>query len=148
MQTRRQFLRDCSFVAATVALAPAALAKTTASPIAPRFSQFAREVNSRFTVRSGTQTVELVLAAARTMPVLPELPGFEHFSLVFQGPAHLPLSQDTYTFTHARLGSLPIFIVPSGKPNGTLYEAIFNCPTSETELAALCARVPKRSVRC
>lgn len=36
----------------------------------------------------------------------------ECFSVVFLGPADLPLRQGTYRLTHSRLGTFDLFIVP------------------------------------
>jgi len=52
---------------------------------------------------------------------------FESFSLLFTGPADRPLGQRTYRFTHERLGSFDLFIVPvSADHNARQYEAVFN----------------------
>lgn len=53
--------------------------------------------------------------------------GHECFSLLFRGPAHLPLAQSTYELQHKTLGKPAIFIVPTGSDeNGRYYEAVFN----------------------
>jgi len=53
--------------------------------------------------------------------------GFESFSLLFDGPADRPLGQQTYRFSHERLGSFDLFIVPvSTERNARQYEAVFN----------------------
>jgi hypothetical protein len=52
---------------------------------------------------------------------------FECFSLLFTGPAERPLAQRTYRFSHERLGSFDLFIVPvGGDGNARQYEAVFN----------------------
>jgi len=52
---------------------------------------------------------------------------FESFSLLFDGPADPPLGQRTYRFTHERLGSFDLFIVPVSATSGSRqYEAVFN----------------------
>lgn len=49
------------------------------------------------------------------------------FSLIFHGPSHVPLSQNTYALEHPDLGRLPIFLVPvSQQEEGFLYEAVFS----------------------
>jgi hypothetical protein len=154
MQTRRKFLRDCSLLAATTALVPAAaLAQTPVSPPPPPawpgFEQFRRQVNTAFVLRTGSQTVELVLAEAAAVPAgTPgaEVPGLENFSLLFHGPAQSPLTQDTYAFEHPNLGRLSIFIVPVGRPRTTQghYEAIFNRPASAAEFALQISQAPRR----
>jgi hypothetical protein len=61
----------------------------------------------------------------------PAPPGFEQFSLLFQGAAEPLLSQGTYIFAHADLGELPLFIVPVGKSStGIQYEV---CISRSTE---------------
>jgi hypothetical protein len=153
MQTRRKFLRDCSLLAATTALVPAAaLAQTPVSPMTPPawpdFEQFRRQVNTAFVLRTGSQTVELVLAEAVAVPT--RTSGAEIFSLLFHGPAQSPLTQDTYAFEHPNLGRLSIFIVPVGRPRTTHghYEAIFNRPASAAEFALQISQAPRRRQRC
>jgi len=52
---------------------------------------------------------------------------FEGFSLLFDGPEDRPLGQRTYRFTHERLGSFDLFIVPvSATRESRQYEAVFN----------------------
>lgn len=51
----------------------------------------------------------------------------ESFSLVFRGPAGVPLPQMMYTFEHDEIGTFALFIVPIGPDDGgLLYEAVFN----------------------
>jgi hypothetical protein len=51
----------------------------------------------------------------------------QQFSLVFRGPAEVPLPQGTYTVTHAELGRLELFLVPIGADaDGLRYEAAFS----------------------
>ncbi len=49
------------------------------------------------------------------------------FSLIFTGPANVPLPQDTYLLRHEILGDIPLFIVPI-RADAELrsYQAIFN----------------------
>jgi hypothetical protein len=154
MQTRRKFLRDCSLVAVTATVAPlAALAQNPASRIGaqewPGFEQFARQVNTPFFVRSGLQTVKLLLVEASPFSAASpdaEDAGNEKFSLQFRGPAQPPLEQDTYRLDHQRLGRLSIFIVPIGCLDTTHchYEAIFDRPVDAAELALQLALAPRR----
>lgn len=153
MQTRRKFLRDCSLVAATAALAPAALGQSrvlhTMAPAWPGFARFRQQVNTAFAVQAGSQTVSLVLAKASALPAPPtgsEIAGNECFSLLFRGPARSPLPQDTYQFDHPQLGTQAIFIVPVGLAGVTHchYEAVFNRPMHAADLAGLIACAPKR----
>ena len=49
------------------------------------------------------------------------------FSLVFEGPAHPQLAQQTYQVVHPTLGECAIFLVPIGRSaNAAQYEAVFN----------------------
>ena len=52
----------------------------------------------------------------------------EHsFSVLFRGSGRQPLGQGTYKFSHNRVGSFPLFIVPMAPADGDrYYEAIFN----------------------
>ncbi len=50
----------------------------------------------------------------------------ECFFLLFEGPADLPLTQETYTVKHSELGKFQIFVVPSANNGGLKYEAHFN----------------------
>lgn len=70
--------------------------------------------------------VKLIEVKSRPAP-----PGFEQFSLLFQGAADPLLSQGTYIFAHADLGELPLFAVPVGKGSaGVQYEV---CISRSTE---------------
>ena len=55
---------------------------------------------------------------------------YEKFSLLFDGPRHQWLEQETYSIRHADLGELLMFIVPVLARDGCsfVYEAIFNRP--------------------
>ena len=54
--------------------------------------------------------------------------GKECFSIVFLGPRSLPLRQDTYTITHAAMGTFQLLVVPGSPkdPSGRHYEAVIN----------------------
>ena len=56
--------------------------------------------------------------------------GIRQFSLFFHGPADRILPQGTYSFRHAALGSLMLFIVPVIGSNAEriVYQACFNVP--------------------
>lgn len=154
MQTRRKFLRDCSWVAATASLVPpAALAQQHAAQMAlakgPGLEQFARQVNTSFRVRTELQPVKLTLVEASAFSSATpysEDACNEKFSLLFRGSTQEPLEQDSYLFDHPRLGRHVIFIVPIGSQDTTYchYEAIFNRPVNSAELARQLARAPQR----
>jgi hypothetical protein len=153
MQTRRQFLRDCSLVATAVTLAPAALARNTDVPAtlmaSPSFEQFVRHLNSSFVVRAGFQVSSLTLVEANAFSAATadgEDAGNEKFSLLFRSNVLPVLQQDTYSLEHSRLGRLSIFIVPieHADKQHRYYEAIFDRAVDPAELAVLLARAPKR----
>jgi hypothetical protein len=53
--------------------------------------------------------------------------GREPFSLLFRNTAPLLFPQQTYRMTHARVGSVDIFLVPVAREReGFLYQAVFN----------------------
>lgn len=51
-------------------------------------------------------------------------PTHDSFSLLFQAPAGVSPTADTYTIEHATLGALYLFLSPIG-PTGQIYEACF-----------------------
>ena len=88
-----------------------------------RFATYAPLVGSRFEIHrpdGGSVSFELVDAT--------ELPGRgECFSLVFRGPADVPLDQRIYRLEHASLGEFPLFLVPLGPcDGGQQLEAVVN----------------------
>jgi hypothetical protein len=53
--------------------------------------------------------------------------GRSPFSIVFRGPREPVLPQRIYTFSHEKLGSFELFIVPIGPDDeGMRYEAVFS----------------------
>jgi len=141
MNTRRNFITGCSLLAAGVALTPARLLAAAGFPAGPSFAlpgltAFGREIGTTFHVlRTGQPTAQLFLTAARALPTATARPavqdgaaGEHQFSLLFSGPRDLALTQDTYTFEHASLGQLAMFIVPVllQEERHQYYEAIFN----------------------
>ena len=154
MQTRRKFLRDCSLAAAAASLGPAVAwgqnpAGRISAPDWPGLAQFAGQVNTSFLVRTGFDTVRLLLVRANPFSAASldaEDAGNEKFSLLFRGPAQKPLEQNTYQFDHPRLGRLFIFIVPAGwlGTSYCFYGAIFDRPVNAAQLAAQLARAPRR----
>ncbi len=143
MKPRRTFLLRCSAVAAGVAVMPGAMLA------APRLSrgggvhaglaEFEKNLNSSFEVSHANGpkvTLKLVKAqatvrrgASRKSPPGGD-EGNEKFSLIFRGPRHQLLPQDTYHFRHGELGELSLFIVPglSRDQRHYTYQAIFNRP--------------------
>lgn len=92
-------------------------------------ANFANHLNSIFRVRvNSPQPVELKLVEVKGYANgANEQSGMERFSLFFNGPGDLHLSQRTYELEHKQLGSLDIFLVTVAKDErGFLYEAVFN----------------------
>lgn len=153
MKTRRHFLRSCSVVAATAAIAPvsgwAVNSRVRELELdSSLFGGFAGVVNTPFSVRAPSGVVKLVLV--QVSPAPPALPGAEddgneRFSLFFHGPNREPLEQGTYIFEHPRMGRLAIFIARIGSldPADCWYEAVFNHAVSPQGLSAQLARAPR-----
>lgn len=130
VSTRRKFIVSCSALATSAAALPLSsifagccLRELATGEI--RFETFAAQVNSQFVARNAAgvpQSLKLVEATSR------DSASGEHFSLLFRGDGHEPLDQETYSFEHARLGRIEIFIVPIGRStaNHCYYEAVFN----------------------
>jgi len=146
MKNRRQFLFDCSTLTVAAGLLPSALMAAAAAKMpacAADFAAFAAQQGTVFTVSSpATSPVRLKLVAAKTNPSTHPLAHLapdarnEKFSLLFRSTGPLALTQNTYAFEHPALGRLDIFIVPvqvRGSAHSH-YEAIFNCPPTETSV--------------
>lgn len=93
---------------------------------------FTENLGTRFTFRlGGVKLTDMPLIAVYNLnPPFVKSDGTtsrECFSIVFQGPASIPLRQGTYTVAHSTLGTFDLFIVP-GARNGTAlhYEAVIN----------------------
>lgn len=99
---------------------------------------FRTHAQSKFTIEVADQAMELELADVNELGKEPiPLPPQESdkraveripFSLIFHGPAQPCLPQRIYPFTHEKMGSFSMFIVPIGpNPDGNMqYEAVFN----------------------
>jgi hypothetical protein len=85
---------------------------------------FAAHLHTAFTVQTnGGDSLSLELDAVRE---LPSPPAYEAFSLVFRGPAHTRLPQQTHRFEHGSLGSFEIFVTAiAGDAESISYEAVF-----------------------
>jgi hypothetical protein len=154
MPTRRQFLRDCSLAGAAASLAPAAVLAQNAgwrgrSPERLLFQHFAGQLNTFFRVQAGQGSCRLLLVdvsrLAGTTPNAEDARN-ERFCLLFRGPAHQPLAQDTYVFEHPGLGRLGIFIVPTVCARDTArcyYEAVFNYPVHPADILVQLSRAPQ-----
>jgi hypothetical protein len=101
---------------------------TADEPVGPTLASFEPHLGSGFTVHIGAETAPpLRLDEATRLPVRPQAPRPEAFSLVFSG-APPALEQRTYVLRHPALGAMDIFLVPIGvEPDGRIrYEAVFN----------------------
>lgn len=78
-------------------------------------SGFEGALNSVFSVSMAGQPESSQPFTLTEVKNRPAPPGFEQFSLLFQGAAAALLPQGTYIFAHANFGELPLFTVPVGK---------------------------------
>ena len=158
MPTRRQFLRDCSVAATFASFTPTAVLAQSRNgrsrvPDQLVFEQFARHLNTSFSLRAGPRTARLLLVEANRLAAPAantEDARNERFCLLFRGPAHQALAQNTYVFEHPRLGRLDIFIVPTvcaAHPAYCYYEAIFNYPVYPADRVDQLSRAPHRARR-
>jgi Domain of unknown function (DUF6916) len=86
---------------------------------------FAKHVNTAFTLHDGNREWPLTLTSITTMPG--RSGKRQPFSLVFVGMPGVVLPQQIYSLDHALMGRLSIFLVPIGADaGGTQYEAIFS----------------------
>jgi hypothetical protein len=102
---------------------------TTGEPTLEQ-AAFRVAIGTPFVVRlpDGT-TVELTLVAVERGP---SRPGWERFTLLFDGPAPATLPHLTYVVEHASLGTFPLFVGPVVADEGSpRYEAVFNRPAPE-----------------
>jgi hypothetical protein len=102
-----------------------------AAPADTWASQFRPHVGSSFAIDEVSQRVRLASIAEQ-----PIRDGVEQFSLLFHGSAGVPILHGIYTFHHAALGRLELFITPVGAQAATpVYEACFSRHLSSKELA-------------
>lgn len=85
---------------------------------------FSAQVGTPFTLAA---SIPLTFDLTDATALDPHAPRDSQFSLILRGPLQPALEQGTYTFTHAQLGELTIFIVPIGRDAaGMSYQAVFN----------------------
>src|ERR1041384_2868161 len=92
-------------------------------------AQFAAQLNTTFRVRVDTpQPLELkLIEVTGWQSQTQEQSGMERFSVIFKGPAHILIPQQTCTLEHEQLGTWDIFLVPIAQDeDGFRYEAVFN----------------------
>jgi hypothetical protein len=125
--SRGSFLRVCG-----AALVGASLPQWSpgTKPPAPALStslgegaaSFSPHVGSLFTIEETGQRLQLRDVAESAIS-----PGIEQFALHFTAPAETSIMHGTYTFRHAALGRIEMFITPVGAPaHGPLYQACFS----------------------
>lgn len=90
---------------------------------------FQPHVGKTFSVAASAETepaTTLTLVSAQQRGSAPE--GFRApFSLLFEGPAAVPLEQQTVWIEHPDFGGLSLFIVPIGQQGEKReYQAVFN----------------------
>ncbi|HYD69835.1 MAG TPA: hypothetical protein VED21_30470 [Azospirillum sp.] len=92
-------------------------------------NDFADKIGQSFKIRF-EENVEVDLTLSKVEPGKHKTPGTmrEPFSLIFNGPEDLRLSQGAFPLENEALGNLPIFMVPVGQnADGTImYQAIFS----------------------
>jgi hypothetical protein len=148
VNTRRQFLFNCSASLAALVLAPIATAQVSARhagetelPRPLTYATFCSQINTFFQVPLASgEVVKLKLLKAplaRPTPVVPGRrppgdAGNEKFSLIFSGPKGAPLASAIHSFAHPRLGGFELYIGQFGSPDmeSIRYEAVFNQPAS------------------
>jgi hypothetical protein len=86
---------------------------------------FSEQLNTKFRMHyAPSKTAEIELIKVRD---LGSTPRHTQFSCIFLAPPDVPIFQSIYKVEHDRLGSLDLFLVPTGKDDtGVQYEAIFN----------------------
>jgi hypothetical protein len=141
--SRRKFLRAGTLVAISAGIPMKTL---VASPVGQPSSflptnnrlnagsfltreSFARHLNTKFSfAHEEIEGVSVKLIEVNDLtPKTITTPGRECFGVVFRGPRHAPLAQETYMVTHESLGKFSMLVVPTAsRREGVYYEAIFN----------------------
>ena len=126
--SRRQFLR-CAQGALAAASFAAPLRAADPAQAGRDLSTVSRDIftaalNSAFFIKSGAgaPAVLLLTAVRDATPASPSIASLDTFILDFYSGGG-PLAQGLYRFHHDVLGTLSIFIVPSGP---STYSAVFN----------------------
>jgi hypothetical protein len=101
---------------------PSASAATTAANPGSMAARYRDHVGTTFTIDEVSHRVRLTSVVES--PLHPEI---EQFSLLFAGPAGDAIPHGIYTFRHAALGRLEMFITPVGAPSAApVYQACFS----------------------
>src|SRR5258708_13532637 len=90
--------------------------------------EFSQHLNTKLQLELDHQEVQLELVEVKGyLPLAHEQTGMERFSVFFDGPGNVRLSQRLYSLEHEQMGDFEIFLVPiSGNEQGFRYEAVFN----------------------
>lgn len=102
---------------------------TSPTPRVPSLGDFAPLAGEAFTLGAGGVEVPVRLSEVKSLgwnrPAAQG--GRESFSLIFHAPAKANVTQGIYEFTHPRLGTETMFLVPLGPDaQGMCLEVIFN----------------------
>jgi hypothetical protein len=117
--SRATFLKVCGAVAAGVALSPAA---DCSEPALHSSARFLAQIGTTFTIDGVSRPVRLTDVSESALH-----PHIEQFSLLFAGAPGDGIPHGTYTFRHAELGRIDMFITPVGVPGAApLYQACFS----------------------
>jgi hypothetical protein len=137
--TRRKFLRDCSVATLGILVAPvagavdAAQGETRVRNSTLGLDEFRAQIDTNFTIHApdgremAVRLEDVRVACPSTQPPASEVRGeLERFSLRFRGSRHNFLPQETYEFSHGKLGRFSYFIVPihTKNPDTIDYEAV------------------------
>lgn len=88
---------------------------------------FAGCVNETFRAALNDGELEFVLVEAAPLGAPRPGAGRAPFSLLFRNGSPLLFPQQTYRMSHARVGSIDVFLVPIAREReGFLYQAVFN----------------------
>ena len=138
MPSRRTFIHNCSALAVSAVVMPVSAMAVPrarrqlllAQVSAGTFNPFVNAVFAVHDTEGRTQSLRLIQVAR---PASEAQSAGDSFALLFQGRVSRPLTQDTYSFEHTRLGRLEMFIVPVGRNDQrhSYYEAVFNRPPAE-----------------
>jgi len=117
--SRATFLKVCGAAVAGLALSPAA---ACSEPALHSSARFLRQIGTTFTIDGVSRRVRLTDVSESRLH-----PHIEQFSLLFGGAAGDAIPHGTYTFRHAELGRIEMFITPVGAPGAApVYQACFS----------------------
>ncbi|TVO64967.1 DUF6916 family protein [Denitromonas ohlonensis] len=95
-------------------------------PTAITLALFTPLIGQPFALDGPHATASLALVEAAALPTQPGAPRADPFSLVFRAARELGLTQGLVRLTHARVGTLELFLVPVGQDEqGQHFQALF-----------------------